>query len=88
MVTGEQIQKMESDAVVQSLAFSPDGRLLATGSSYENGLVRIWDVQTGELLRTLEGHLNGVSQVSFSPNSQFLASGSYDGTLRIWGIRP
>ena len=88
MVTGEQIQKMNSDAVVQSLAFSPDGRLLATGGSYENGLVRIWDVQTGELLRILEGHLNGVSQVSFSPNSQFLASGSYDGSLRIWGIRP
>jgi WD40 repeat protein len=88
MVTGEQIQKMESDAVVQSLAFSPDGRLLATGGSYENGLVRIWDVQTGELLRILEGHPNGVSQVSFSPNSQFLVSGSYDGTLRIWGIRP
>jgi WD40 repeat protein len=88
METGELLHELKSDGVVESLAFSQDGRLLATGNSYENGIISIWDVQTGILLRELDGHRNGVSNLAFSPDGRLLISGSYDGTLRSWGIRP
>jgi WD40 repeat protein len=86
--SGELFRTINSETVVQSLAFSPDGRLLASGSSFENGLIRIWSVETGELLTTLAGHKTGVEHLLYSPDSRFLMSGSYDGIIRMWGIRP
>lgn len=77
-----------SNSVIESLAFSPDGLLLANGESYATNLVRLWEVDSGELLRTLEGHESGVVDLRFSPDSLFLASGSYDGLVRLWGLRP
>ena len=88
MRTGVLLLEIQSDEVIESLAFSPDGRLLASGGSFENHLVRLWDALSGTLLRSLEGHASGVSHLLFSPTNQFLVSGSYDGILRIWGIRP
>ena len=67
-----------------TLAFSPDGHLLATGDS--NGDVIVWTVQDGQRRLTMHGHLNGVDAVSFSPDGQRLASGGRDRTLRIWDI--
>lgn len=78
----------QSQEVIQSLVYSPDGRLLASGGSYESNLVRLWDPSTGLLLRSLDGHTSGVTHLLFSPENQFLVSGTYDGILRIWGIRP
>jgi WD40 repeat protein len=87
-VKGEKLLSINTDEVIQSLAFSPDGRLIATGGSFANSLVRLWSAGTGELLHTLEGHSGGVTRLLFSPNSKYLVSASYDGTLRLWGIRP
>lgn len=75
-------------AVVESLAFSPDGSLLASGHSYQDNTVRLWDVTTGDLLSTLPGHTHAVGFLLFSPDGQTLVSASYDGMLRLWGIRP
>jgi WD40 repeat protein len=68
------------------MAFSPDGTLLASGSGFVDWTVRLWDVATGEVVRTLERHTGNVSSVAFSPDGRLLASGSSDDTVRLWGI--
>ena len=64
------------------IVISPDGKYLASGS-YQN-LVLLWDAETGELVRSFEGHSDYVVSVAFSPDGNRIASGSYDGTIRIW----
>jgi len=85
---GERLRAMQANGVVESLAFTPNGQILATGSSYQSTLIQLWSVSSGEKLRDLEGHLRGVNFLEFSRDSQLLASASYDGTIRLWGIRP
>ena len=69
---------------VLSVAFSPDGQILASGS--DDHTVRLWDIATGTLLHTLEGHTGRVHEVAFSRNGRTLASGSDDHTVRLWDI--
>ncbi len=57
-------------------------RLLASGS--EDGIVRLWDTHSGEVITQLEGHNNAVRSVAFSPLVPILASGSHDHTVRLW----
>ncbi|MGB9673299.1 MAG: WD40 repeat domain-containing protein [Anaerolineales bacterium] len=86
--TGEKIRSFNTQALVQSIAFSPNGQLLAAGLGYQSSNIQLWSVNSGELLRTLEGHVRAVQFVSFSRNNSLLASASYDGTIILWGIRP
>ena len=68
---------------VWGVAFSPtDEHLLA--SACDDGLVRLWNAQTGQLLRILVGHDEAVRDVVWSPDGKLLASGSEDGTVRVW----
>jgi hypothetical protein len=69
---------------VRSVAFSPDGRLLASGS--DDGTVKLWDVATGQEVRTLSGHTDSVLSVAFSPDGRLLASGSWDKTVKLWDV--
>ena len=85
---GTLLLEFDSGSVVQSLAFSPDARMLASGGSFENSLVQLWSSGSGKLLRKLESQSGGISSLTFSPYGQYLVSASYDGALRLWGIRP
>jgi len=75
-----------------SAAFSPDGKLLATGESpgfgrREPGAVNLFDVAAQKSLAALKGHQDGVSRVAFSPDGRHLYSGSSDGALIVWRLR-
>ena len=70
---------------VLAVAFSPDGRTLASGS-YDHG-IRLWDAKTGEYKMKLRGHTDGVTCLAFSPDSRTLASGSWDRTVRLWDAK-
>ena len=74
------------DAGVTSVCISPDGRLVAAGSL--DTVVRIWDVQTGQLVERLKGHRDSVYSVAFTPDGKGLVSGSLDKTLKYWDVRP
>ena len=67
---------------VWSVAFSPDGAAIASGSSDRS--VRLWDAATGRQLRQLDGHGDYVWSVVFSPDGAVIASSSSDGSVRIW----
>lgn len=82
----EMLQTWEAPASVWALAVSPDGTLLASGS--QDGAISLWQAETGELVRRLEGHSDviAVGGIAFSPLGERLASASYDGTARVWDV--
>ena len=76
----------------QTLAFSPCRQYLASGSSWVRGMkkswVQLWKVANGENIATFEGHTNGITALTFSENGELLASGSFDGTILLWDMKP
>ena len=90
-ITGENATQIEPfitlmghDAPVIVVEYSPDGRLIASGS--EDASVRIWDSSDGSLVHKLIGHKEIVNDLSFSPDGTILASASNDGSVRFWDV--
>ncbi len=69
---------------VFSVAFSPDGKYALSGS--DDMAARLWDVESGRLLRSFKGHSGLVIAVAFSPDGQFALSGSSDMKVRLWNV--
>ena len=76
---------------VESIAFSPDGKMLASASMWNamvapDNLLKLWDVASGQELHILNGHRSTVGNVAFSPDGMMLASASWDETIKLWDV--
>lgn len=77
-----------------ALTFSPCSKYLASGTwwRWQKGLgkmaIRLWEVATGENITTFWGHTSDIQSLAFSPDSMLLASGSHDGTILLWDVKP
>jgi WD40 repeat protein len=69
---------------VSSVAFSPDGKTVASGSLDDT--IKMWNVATGQEINTLKGYSYPVISVAFSPDGKTLASGGWDDTIKIWHV--
>ena len=69
-------------AYLSAVAFSPDGKIIASGSN--DRTVRLWNTDTGKELHVCSGHADQVCDVAFTPDGKTVASASWDGTVRLW----
>ncbi len=80
--TGKEMMRMDQGSIVESVTFSPDGRLIASAGG---NTVRVWEVSTGKEMAQLH-HEDIVTSVAFSPNGKLIVSGSWDYTARVWEV--
>jgi WD40 repeat protein len=83
--TGRIIHLSGNDDPVFSIAFSPDGCLLASTTMAKNE-VRLWELPSGRMLSSLRGHVAGVGSVAFSPDGKTLATGGTDRRVILWNV--
>ncbi|KAB8319929.1 hypothetical protein SD81_014240 [Tolypothrix campylonemoides VB511288] len=69
---------------IHSIAFHPDGKQIASGSTDKT--IKIWQLSSGQELRTLTGHSDDVYSITFSPDGKQVASGSKDKTIKLWQV--
>ena len=82
---GELLVQTGHASWVTSVAFSPDGQLLASGGA--DGTIKLWAVQSREVLRTLSGPTAEGIAVAFSPDGKLVASACADGTVNMWAVQ-
>ncbi len=73
---------------VRSIAFSPDGKLIAasSGAPQSEGEIHIWDLRSHQLLKTMRGHKDCIYSIAWSPDGKLIASGSYDKLVKLWNV--
>ena len=72
--------------VITALAFSPDGKYIASAGLDDDHSWKLWDRETGAVIHTFHGHRGWVSQARFSPDGKYVATGSTDGTAILWDL--
>jgi WD40 repeat protein len=80
---GKMMKKFPHEMTVSSVDFLNERQQIVTGSG---GTVRIWDIKSGHLVKTLAGYADGVLALSCSPDERFLVSGHYNGSLILWDL--
>ncbi len=80
----ERLQLKAHAGPIECMVFSPDGKMLATGS--KDRTIKLWDVATGKEIATFKGHAAPVLCLAFSKDGKTLASGSEDKTIKLWDI--
>jgi WD40 repeat protein len=70
---------------VRAIALSPSGKTIVSGSW--GGIVKLWNVDTGKVIKILKGHTKGVKSVCWNADGGRVVSGSWDGTFIVWDIR-
>jgi WD40 repeat protein len=89
--TGEELRTFRGHKNVRCVAFSPDGRLLASSGDFpfhpSEQEVKVWDPESGKELFSLRGHQGTVCGVGFSPDGRRLASASMDRTVKLWDVK-
>ena len=78
-----ELSSFPSSDYIESVAFSPDSRWVASASAKDN-TVELWDAATATILRTFTGHTKSVTAVAFNPKGNLLASAGADKTIKIW----
>lgn len=76
----------EHGEAVLSVAWSPDGSVIASGSGYNGGPIRLWEAASGKPAGMLEGHTSSLYELIFSADGRRLYSASGDQTIRIWDV--
>ena len=79
------VSEAHSEGII-SVAWSPNSSVIASGSGWEGGAIRLWDATSGSLLGELEGHTSWISDMVFSKDGLSLYSASGDQTIRIWDV--
>ncbi|MDP8229381.1 MAG: hypothetical protein P9M15_08010, partial [Candidatus Electryoneaceae bacterium] len=75
---------LSHDSDVNAVAFNHDGTILATATDADNYSVKLWDVQSGQLIRTLTGHTSYIWDIEFDPTGAVIATASGDNSIKIW----
>ncbi len=82
--TGKQLRTLNFDYPVNDVAFTNDNRYILVGIRTESSGISFWNVDTGELLLTIDAHRDFILNVAFSPGGDIFVTRSYDNTLRVW----
>ena len=86
METGRVSLPFLGEDSVRSVAFSPSGQMIVSGSWYKLSILQLWDIKGNSIGQPFQGHEDSVYSVAFSPDGQMIVSGSADKTLRLWDI--
>ncbi len=86
--TGSELKNLsgEKKSMISSVCFSSNGKYLVSGHFYQEYAIKLWDFESGQLIRIFEGHTGGVKSVQFSPDGKYIVSASADGSIKLWDI--